>query len=151
MKYSSTTIAIEKEKLLKYLIPGSTVYCKLNHVSRSGMQRSITPLVIIDNKPQSIVYSASIILGYRQDTYGGISMSGCGMDMGYALVYALSSVLFPLGFGLEGENENGDKFRPDSESAAEHAIYRGYKFFGRNGDESGWDDEGGYALKHSWI
>jgi len=31
-------------------------------------------------------------------------------------------------------------------------VAKGWEFIGgRNGDTSGWDDDGGYALKSEWI
>ena len=34
---------------------------------------------------------------------------------------------------------------------AAQAVARGAVFRGRNGDKSGWDDDGGYALNHRWL
>ena len=47
------------------------------------------------------------------------------MDMGFALVYELSRELYPKGFKVAG--------------------------VGRNGDTSGHDKDGGYALKQRWL
>ena len=104
------------------LKPGDTINTILRHTSRSGMSRSISLL----KGDQDISYFAALAMGDKIDQKnGGIKIGGCGMDMGFALVYNLSYALFPQGFKVEG--------------------------IGRNGDKSGWDDDGGYALKHRWI
>jgi hypothetical protein len=50
MKYSKDEIAKVKAELRLILKPGMTVYTKINHISRSGMSRSITPFLLIDNE-----------------------------------------------------------------------------------------------------
>jgi hypothetical protein len=120
----------EKEKargtLLEMVKPGDTIYTVLRHVSRSGMQRSISLFTNGEEGPFDITYFAARVLGGRVDQKnGGIKVGGCGMDMGFHIVYNLSYCLFPEGFKVEG--------------------------IGRNGDTSGWDTDGGYALKHRWL
>jgi hypothetical protein len=34
---------------------------------------------------------------------------------------------------------------------AAKAVEKGFKFYGRNGDASGWDADGGYALRQEWM
>lgn len=90
--------AVEK---LQTLIQQSnmTVYTILRHVSRSGMTRVISPIVIIDNKPLDISYLTSKALGWKQDkNHYGVKVSGCGMDMGFHLVYQLSHAVFGNGY-----------------------------------------------------
>lgn len=84
--------------LKDYLKDPCTVYTVLRHVSASGMQREIS-LHVVDKatgRLLNITYSASVVtdraLGKRG---GGIIIRGCGMDMGFALVDDLMSVLFP--------------------------------------------------------
>lgn len=80
---------------LKNLIQrGDTVYTILRHVSRSGMQREISVKLIKDNRPHDISFNVAEILGERQGKSGGIIVNGCGMDMGFDLVYRLSCALF---------------------------------------------------------
>jgi hypothetical protein len=111
-----------KRELLSMLKPGDTVYCILRSVSRSGMQRQISLCVATDGM-RNIDSLAADLMGYPVDK--GIKVTGCGMDMGFHLVYNLGRCLFPEGFPVEGR--------------------------GRNGDTSGHDNDGGYALKHSWL
>jgi hypothetical protein len=95
------------------------------------------------------------------DDYG-VVVRGCGMDMGFELVYNLSRALFPDGFGVPCEKcgvranskEDAASRRSQSSAAAE-AMHDNdshcCKYHGRNGDPSGWDNSGGYALKQYWI
>lgn len=105
---------------------GDTVWCVLKHVSSSGMFRVIDLVVIRKNKPLHIAYAAADILGLKFDkARWGIQITGAGMDMGFEMVYQLGRKLYPRGFKVDGR--------------------------GRNGDMSGWDNDGGYALNHSWL
>ena len=116
------------DKLREWIRPGDTIYTILRHVSRSGMQRAISPLLLIDgNTPDSEIPRlqaapldvskwAATALGCRigREHYG-VRISGGGMDMGAHLVYELSARLFPAGYGCIGEkcqsneHSNGDR------------------------------------------
>jgi hypothetical protein len=124
----STESIKELRKLIK---PGTTVYTVLRHVSSSGMSRSIDLFVIKQNKPVRITWSASKGMGYQIDrNNGGIKTSGGGMDMGFNLVYNLGRTLFPKGF----------------------IPARAGQRYGRNGTpDDQRDNDGGYALNHSWL
>lgn len=91
------------EQLRKWLKPGDTVYTVLRHVSRSGMQREISLYVIKDGEPQWLDGWASKALGERIGKREGLVVGGCGMDMGFHLVYNLSRTLWPDGFGCVGD------------------------------------------------
>lgn len=82
------------ESLQKMLGHGQTVYTALKHVSTSGMSRHISCLIVNDGKIVCIDHYVSIILDWKRSEKGGIIIGGCGMDMGFHLVYSLSSVLF---------------------------------------------------------
>jgi hypothetical protein len=113
-------------ELRELLQPGDTVYTTVLSVSRSGMSRVILPFIIRDNQPQYIYFKVAAATGRRvHPKKDGIVVHGCGMDMGFELVYTLSRALFPDGFKVEGR--------------------------GRNGDTSGWDKDGGYALNQRWF
>ncbi len=141
------------ESLREILKAGDTIHTILRHVSRSGMSRVIDLKFITESGDvRHIGYSAAVALGYNwDDKRQGVKIGGCGMDMGFHLVYSLSRILFPDGFGVEGDYPNGSKGRPTSKSMAAGAVAIGAEFFGRNGDKSGWDSDGGYALRHRWI
>lgn len=83
--------------------PHDTIYTSLESVSRSGMSRNIKLFVIKDNKPLHISYDTGKLLDYKQSKspYYGIVVKGCGMDMGYSVVYNLASALFGDGYALK--------------------------------------------------
>jgi hypothetical protein len=65
----------------------------LRHVSASGMSRDIS----VYYKERNITYEVAQAMGEKwRDSQGfnAIRVQGCGMDMGFHLVYGLSSVLF---------------------------------------------------------
>lgn len=127
----------EREELLRemrgFIKPGNTIYTVLRHVSQSGMSRNIS-LYILDEDGRGNIYPrmldgmAAKVLGYSlARNTEGVKVGGAGMDMGFHLVYALGRALYPDGFKLkEGQ-------------------------YGRNGDTSGFDKDGGYSLRHQWI
>lgn len=91
-----------KNDLLTYFNDTKTVYTILRYVSSSGMTRHISLVIpeldIYGNLILSnITYHVAELLGYKASERNGfntIKISGCGMDMGFKLVYDLSSVLF---------------------------------------------------------
>ena len=125
------------ELLRKKLKSGDTVFCILRHVSKSGMTRVID-LLINDEAgiPQSISWLFTRVADYSMvnDRLYGIRVSGCGMDMGFELVYNLGRILWP-----EGVECVGQKCRSNDHS---------------NGDrnyEKQIHKDGGYALNHRWL
>ena len=94
MKYTKTEINESTEALLRWLKPGMTVCTILDHCSKSGMARDIRLVLTDADGPTHLSYHAARVLGYSMRG-GAIRISGCGMDMGFALVYELSSKLFP--------------------------------------------------------
>ena len=93
----------EAKKELKRLIGTSTdIYCTLNHVSQSGMLRIIDFHLIKKNKPVWITPLMEKALGfdYKRDTRRyGLRVQGCGMDMGFSVVYNLSVALYCYRYG----------------------------------------------------
>lgn len=71
-----------------------SVYSVLRHVSASGMSRNIDFYVIRDNQPRYITGLLAMALGYKQAKNGGLTVGGCGMDMGFHIIYTLSSILY---------------------------------------------------------
>jgi hypothetical protein len=151
-------------QLREWLPPGSTVYCVLRHVSRSGMQREIS-LHSVDSgngKRADISWLSGLAaraLGMRLGKRDGIIVGGCGMDMGFHLVYELSHTLHPSGFGCVGErcpsndHSNGDRdytphgaFRPDLAGKLPSGLYDP-----ESQSHKHWHNESGYALRHQWI
>ena len=123
-----------RERLLELLNPGDTVYTKMVHCSRSGMYRVIDLYVMRDNEPYRISYQAGIHLEGYDRRHGGAKASGCGMDMGFHLVYSLSHVLFPKGYECIGRGcPSNDHSNGDVDYSSHH------------------HKNGGYALKQRWL
>ena len=131
-----TTIA-ELRLIIK---PGDTVTTTVTSVSPSGMSRTIKCQVIsrgwdykgndkVANTEDAlriidISHEVAEATGEKTAQNGSVRIAGCGMDMRFALVYNLGRALFPEGFALaDGQ-------------------------YGRNGDKSGFDRDGGYALRY---
>lgn len=88
----------EKENAKKHLLAlcpeGTRVFCVLRHVAASGMSRNIDLFVVQEGDIVNISYHASKLTGYPIAKSGGIRIGGCGMDMGFALVYELAQELY---------------------------------------------------------
>lgn len=126
-----------RELALKLLQPGDTVHTILRHVSRSGMLRRVSP-VRIWNEGQTyhLDHLANrLINGTRSvDNGDGVPMQGCGMDMGFELVYLLGRYLYPEGFECPGEScHSNDHSNGDRDYTPHH------------------HDDGGYALQQRWL
>ncbi len=129
-----------RERLLEILRPGDTVYTIIRHVSSSGMTRHISPILLSngeDGQGVNIFHLDALAAKalewpdmYYKDKQG-IKVEGCGMDMGFHLVYELSCTLWPDGFDCIGEGcPSNDHF--NREEASHHR-------------------DGGYALKQKWL
>ena len=93
----ATTRETAIDHLRRVLQPGQTVYTILRHVSRSGMSRDISLVIVQDGKLTDITAWAGEVLGYRRtDRHGSwaLRVGGCGMDMGFHTVYSLASALW---------------------------------------------------------
>lgn len=92
---------LSKETLLKDYFNDqarATVYTVLRSVSASGMTRHISLKVVdSDGDILDITYLAARALGDKLQERNGfntLKVNGCGMDMGFHIVYSLSSVLY---------------------------------------------------------
>lgn len=155
------------ERLREWMPPGSTVYCVLRHRSRSGMQRQIGVVVMTPEGPRHPNYAVGAVLGLRVNERGdGVFVNGCGMDMGWHLVFSLSSALYPDGFGCTGEgchsndHGNGDRdYTPNStrqtgwETCDDCCLLSAERRASNHGCEkhSHWHRSGAYALRAEWI
>ena len=103
-RYTNDETAKAIEYLRAQLTPGRTVYTKITHVSRSGMSRSIECYLAQgrDNLTDITWLVARATNSRVDNTHGGIIMGGCGMDMGFALVYNLGRTLYPNGVPCTG-------------------------------------------------
>ena len=125
VNYKEFAVAREKylrKQLLKHIKPNTTVYTTVSNVSKSGMSRHIGVYIVTkDKKIWNISMMVAELCGYGKRD-GALQISGCGMDMGFAVVYSLGHKLWPNGTKKPHGTRNGE---PDS--------------------------AGGYALKHSWL
>ena len=133
--------AYAKLALRKMLPPGTVVWTILRHVSRSGMLREIAVAVptVRSGEPElwhltNIVADA---IGEKVGKHEGVRVGGAGMDMGFDLVYRLSSALYPNGYRCTGERRC-----QGAEHANEQAPYGDPMLMHRNG---------GYALRQRWL
>ncbi len=113
-------------KLREWINPGDTVYTILDHVSASGMTRHIRCVLlkadgsrVTDLHPNRVIATA---LGYRQAKRDGLVVSGCGMDMGFEIVYNLGRTLWPEGYGCTGDDcRSNDHSNGDHNHEPHHA------------------------------
>ena len=73
-----------------------TVHTVLRSVSRSGRSRDISLFVVSGGELTDITWLTAKATGHRLIDKGqrAIRVNGCGMDMGFSLVYDLSHTLF---------------------------------------------------------
>ena len=91
--YRAQVLADIKKKVK----PGQTIYCTLRSVSASGMQRRISLHTIHKGELIPLDHAVSVLTGRTLSDKGGIVCNGCGMDMGFDLVYSLSYSIWPKG------------------------------------------------------
>ena len=68
------------------------------------MTRIIQVINIKKNEPYYNAYKISQLLDYKhaeKDGDMGVKVGGCGMDMGFHLIYNLSSVLYKDGYAIK--------------------------------------------------
>ena len=101
---------------------GETVYTILKHRSNSGMLRYIDAFVIRNE------------IGYKWNSdKSGFKVGGCGMDMGFSLVFNISRVLFKEFICIGQDCPANDHLNGDRD-------YSPHKH-----------TDGGYALTQRWL
>lgn len=168
-------------RMQEWVKPGDTVYTILRHVSRSGMQREIGVVLLLpgDRREEADArhggrtpvdvhpnYPVSVILGARTGKHDGVVVGGCGMDMGFHLVYTLSRYLYPDGFGCIGEgcpsndHSNGRRdYTPHTcTMGAFPAQHNGMGTYAEDRQDGhgveghcNWHRDGGFALRQRWL
>lgn len=124
--------------LREWIKPGDKIHTTVTQVARSGMQRCIRLFhTYVENGEahiHEISWLAARAMDYRiNQKHGGLIVGGCGMDMGFHLVYSLGRTLFPEGGPLEksGHVRQSQAKREDKNATTEK--------------------DGGYLLKHEWL
>jgi len=92
-----------KSILRDFFPEGSTAYTLVTKVAPSGMSRHI--MVAGSRRRgqvENVSWYISQLLGYKyKDGTRSVFIGGCGMDMGFALVYDLSFVLYEDGYAIK--------------------------------------------------
>ena len=123
MKTSQAERTKAAKELRKLLKPGTTVYTILRHRSASGMHRVVDVYIFRRNTPLRLSWPVAIATDAGYDTkHEGVKAPGCGLDVGFQIVYNLGATLWPKGTKKPHGTRNGE---PDS--------------------------AGGYALNHRWL
>lgn len=128
MKTSQHAKDAAAQQLRAILKPGDTVWCILRHVSSSGMSRRISFVKFVKSRitkkiePYYLDHKISDLLDLKLSDVDGLVVGGCGMDMGFHVVYNIGAKIWPDGTPKPHGSRNG---KPDS--------------------------DGGYALKHRWL
>lgn len=162
-KFTKAESAEHLETLKRLLQPGAVVYTQTAHVSRSGMQRlmrvfiSTTEQHYVEvlgnstwkNSPDKCtIVDITFYLGaigafpmVDRDGFGYrvLKVDGCGMDMGFHVVYNLSRMLFRDGHLCVGadcpSNDHSNPPYPKREESAGKLHH----------------SDGGYALRQKWM
>jgi hypothetical protein len=131
------------ERLRQWIKPGDTLYTILRHVSRTGMFRrvSVKKIECIDGRTSvlHLDYNVARAIGASTSKIDdGVPVGGCGMDMGFHIVYSLGWALFGKGLAYIGPNcpsndhSNGMKRPAAPAPEITHT-------------------DGGYALRQEWM
>ena len=117
---------LEAVKTLKEwgVIDGITINAKVNNVSQSGMSRNVGLYIIKNGDLLNISYWAAKALewGYKDGYNGGVKVSGCGMDMLFHTIDALS---YAMGYGSICQDR--DQVKPVEKYGGVIAIGLRYK------------------------
>jgi hypothetical protein len=142
-----------KDKLRQWIKPGDTVHTILRHVSRSGMLREIGIVLLKDGTDLHPNYLVAKALGERVGKRDGIVVGGCGMDMGFHIVYNLSHTLWPDGFGCIGKGCRSNDHSNGDRDYTPHNWVSPVVGLGGCVDppRAHWHTDGGYALNHRWL
>lgn len=74
---------------------GSDIYVQRHHISPSGMTHALSFYVVTKTGLSCIDDLIHDIAGYSFDSrHGGLRVRGCGMDMGFAVVYNFSGEVY---------------------------------------------------------
>lgn len=176
MKASKSEREEALARLREMVKPGDTLHTVLRHVSRSGMSRGIDVYKIEGGEPIWLSRLAAKAAGFTFDEKREcLKVGGCGMDMGFHVVYELSHALSPDGYGCIGEgcpsndHSNGDRdytphggvggCRIGSEPCTCHdpSAWTPTDSYPHGCSGCGchrvthWHKNGGYALKQRWL
>lgn len=127
-----------REQLLERLSPGDKVWTVVDHVSSSGMTRWIRCFVVVGGDLVDVSWLVAPVVQSPLHSRGhlGVERGGCGMDMGFDLVYSLARALWPGGFACVGERcPSNDHVNGDRDYTPGHVVH----------------SDGGYAVRQVWL
>lgn len=82
-----------------YLHGQTTIWALCRHVSSGGATRVLSFFIVKDNTIICIDWFLQEFLGYKSHKkFDGVVIKGCGMDMGFHVVYSLSRKLYDDGY-----------------------------------------------------
>ena len=117
-------IETAKQELRELLPEGSTVFCILRSVAKSGISREITFFILKDNEPHYLDYRIGLVLDLKRGKSDGLKVHGCGMVMGFHVVHSLS-------YAIHGTHaERGEHLAAEPPKGNKRA---------------------GYTLTHRWV
>lgn len=100
-KEKEVRAAEAKAFLKKVFRRKSTAYTVLTHCSASGMSRSIKVLAVRGKDIVNVSWYVADLNGWGwNDKTGSVVVAGCGMDMGFHTVYAMSNRLWDDGYAV---------------------------------------------------
>jgi hypothetical protein len=133
-------------QLREMVKPGDTLYTICRHVSRSGMSRRIS---VYTKDHQMIDYLVAQATGFSLAKHEGLSVGGCGMDMGFHVVESLSSVLYG-GYGRSETSQGYKCLGKDGNCPSNYHV--NYRYHKDDGPQR-WDllHTDGYAIRQRWL
>lgn len=151
-KYSKTEVEQARAKLREWIKPGDTVHTILDHVSRSGMSRTIRVVLLKNSDALHPNHAVATVLGYPQAKRGdALVVGGCGMDMGFHVVHSLGYALFGKE-ASEGTGKEANALRKAIGKVTKHYLCQGGATMPdyRKPDRV-WFGAAGYAINHRWL
>ena len=124
-----------RDKLRALLAPGDTLYTVLRHRAPSGMSRAVDVYRITNDEPMRLTYWIGKAADFSySERWEALTVQGCGMDVGFEVVYNTGRALWPDGFECAGDRcQSNDHTNGDRNYSPHH------------------HSDGGYALRHRWI
>lgn len=133
MAYSKKDAALAVEILHDIIKPGDTVYTSLRQVASNGMSRHIEVTIPQKRKDGSLYIRNITSLVGRAAGFkispktDALVVGGAGMDMGFHVVYSLSSAMFKggvkcVGKGCHSNDHSNDYGRLSRQYDGEHAA-----------------------------
>lgn len=152
MKVSKATRDESFDRLREWIKPGDTVHTILDHVSRSGMSRTIRVVLLKDSDAIHPNYAVSTLLGYPRAKRGdGFNVGGCGMDMGFHVVHSLGYALFGEE-ASKGTGRDANALRKAIGKVTKHYLCQGgAEMPDYRKPDPRWFGAAGYAIKHRWL